>query len=140
LEKATSYNKTVRAATENLSDIRKFVARNLADQGFSADAVADITLAVDEACTNIIKHAYKNDASQLVDIDLEFDDHQICVCLKDQGESFKEHEYSLPDIREQIKKKKRGGMGVYLIHKLMDRVNYNTSGEQNEIRMYKKRN
>ena len=59
--------------------------------------------------------------------------------MKDQGDSFNEKGYSIPDIREQIKNKKRGGMGVYLIHKLMDNVNYLTNNEENEIRMYKKR-
>jgi serine/threonine-protein kinase RsbW len=45
--------------------------------------------------------------------------------------------YNEPDIKERIKNKQRGGMGVYLIRKLMDNVQYNRSGRMNEIRMIK---
>lgn len=139
MKKSVTYHISVEASTKNLSEVREFVAHHANSEGFSSESVSDLCLAVDEAYTNIIKHAYKNDPTQIVSIDLEFDDEKICVCLKDQGESFNKKGYTIPDIREQIKNKKRGGMGVYLIHKLMDNVNYLTNTEENEIRMYKNR-
>lgn len=139
LKKTTTYRITVEASTENLADVREFVSNHAVAEGFSAQDVADLSLAVDEAYTNIIKHAYNNDKSQMVEIELEVDDKQICVCLTDQGVSFDQQNYKIPDIKKQIKHKKRGGMGVYLIHKLMDEVSYKTSGKDNEIRLYKNR-
>jgi serine/threonine-protein kinase RsbW len=56
----------------------------------------------------------------------------------DEGKSFDPNTYSEPDLMQRIKEKKRGGMGVYLIRKLMDQVQYNRKGETNEIRMVKK--
>lgn len=55
----------------------------------------------------------------------------------DEGESFKPDEYKAPDILKRIKNKQRGGMGVFLIQKLMDQVQYNRKGTLNEIRMVK---
>lgn len=139
MKNTATYHITVEASTKNLTKVREFVAEHASSEGFSTQSVSDLCLAVDEAYTNIIKHAYKNDATQTVKIDLEVDDEKICVSLKDRGESFKQTEYSLPDIKEQIKQKKRGGMGVYLIHKLMDDVNYNTDNNFNVIRLCKNR-
>jgi serine/threonine-protein kinase RsbW len=139
LKKTATYHITVKASTRNLSEVRDFVSEHARAEGFSPQKVADLCLAVDEAYTNIIKHAYKNDPSQIVKIDLEFDNDQICVCLTDSGEGFDEERYVMPDIEQQIKNKKRGGMGVYLINKLMDKVDYTSSADENEIRMYKQR-
>ena len=50
----------IKSKTENLSTIREFVSENANDAGLSKEEIDDIILAVDEACTNIIKHAYKS--------------------------------------------------------------------------------
>jgi serine/threonine-protein kinase RsbW len=139
LKKTATYHISVGASTKNLAAVRSFVAQHAKAQGFSEKAVSDVCLAVDEAYTNIIKHAYKFDPTKKVEVDLEFDSEQICVSLIDTGESFDKSNYAIPDIPKQIKNKKRGGMGVYLIQKLMDRVNYNTRDSENEIKMYKKK-
>jgi serine/threonine-protein kinase RsbW len=139
VKKTATYQISVAASTKNLAEVRQFVAEHANSEGFSSKEVSDLCLAVDEAYTNIIKHAYKYDDTKTVHIDLEFDSDKICVCLKDQGEGFDRNDYKMPDIRNQIKMKKRGGMGVYLIHKLMDSVKYRTDSDENEIRMYKKR-
>jgi serine/threonine-protein kinase RsbW len=137
----STYKLNVKSSTENLAEVRNFVAEHAEKHGFTPKQISDIRLAVDEAFTNIIKHAYQKDDSKPVYLELLFDDEKLCVLLSDQGNSFKARNYKLPDIKEQIKKKKRGGMGVYLIHTLMDSVTYKSdSGNgSNEIRMCKKR-
>jgi len=139
LDNITTYQITVAASTKNLAKVREFISEHATSEGFSPQTVADLCLAVDEAYTNIIKHAYKFDASKSVKIDLEFDDQKLSVRLRDKGESFNEDKYVMPDISEQIKNKRRGGMGIYLMKKLMDKVTYDTSGSENEIIMLKKR-
>lgn len=139
MKKTATYHIAVEASTENLAKVRDFISEHAGSEGFAPKTVADLCLAVDEAYTNIVKHAYKNDPGNMVEIDLEFDNEQICVCLTDQGESFSAGSIEKPDIEGQVKKKKRGGMGVYLIHKLMDDVDYQSRGDENEIRLYKNR-
>jgi serine/threonine-protein kinase RsbW len=139
LNNTTTYQIRVKASTKNLAEVRDFISDHAINEGFSPDSVADLCLAVDEAYTNIIKHAYHFDTSKSVKIDLEFDNKQICVRLTDHGESFDEKKYVMPDISEQIKNKRRGGMGVYLIHKLMDEVSYDSTEKENIIQMCKKR-
>lgn len=119
--------------------MRNFVAKHASNFGFKKQDVADIRLAVDEAYTNIIKHAYKNDEHKSVDIELGYNSREFWISLLDTGDAFNPSNYTAPDVRKKIKEKKRGGVGVYLIKKLMDHVEYHTDGSVNEIRMTKKK-
>lgn len=132
-----TYSISVQASTEHLAEVRDFVAKHASDCGFSQEDVADIRLAVDEAYTNIMKHAYKNDEQKSVDIELGYNSNEFWISLLDTGDAFDPTNYSKPDVRKKIKEKKRGGVGVYLIRKLMDEVEYHTQGPVNEIRMTK---
>lgn len=130
---------TVRASTEHLSDVRNFVARHASECGFKKQDIADIRLAVDEAYTNIIEHAYNHDDSKSVEIELGYNKNELWVSLLDTGDTFDLSEYTDPDVRKKIKQRKRGGVGVYLIKKLMDSVEYLKEGSINEIRLVKKK-
>lgn len=140
MNKAVTYRKKINASTQNLSEVREFVSRHAEKHGFTSRQVADVQLAVDEACTNIIKHAYNYDASKELSIELEFDDEKMNVTLTDQGIGFDVERYKKPDLKKQIARKKRGGMGVYLIRNLMDEVNYYAESRENVLRMIKNRN
>lgn len=133
------YTMSVQASTEHLAKVRDFVAKYASEFGFKKQDVADIRLAVDEAYTNIIKHSYKNNSQKSVDIQLGYNGNEFWISLLDTGESFDPLSYTEPDIRQKIKEKKRGGVGVYLIRELMDDVEYLNKGPTNEIRMVKKR-
>lgn len=128
---------SVEASTSHLSKVRDFVAEHAQSLGMSEKDVAEMRLAVDEAYTNIIKHAYKNTSSKPVEIQFGFDKSQVWISITDEGESFDPSTYNEPDLLKRIKNKQRGGMGVYLIRKLMDNVQYNRHGQVNEIRMVK---
>ena len=66
----------IKSKTENLSTIREFVSENANDAGLSKEEIDDIILAVDEACTNIIKHAYKS-----------FPDGEIIIAIDNSNQS-----------------------------------------------------
>lgn len=134
-----TYSLKVNASTRHLAKVRGFVEKYAGKFGFDEKTISDIRLAVDEACTNIIKHAYQFDESRDVEIKLGFKNNRIWISLTDQGQTFNPESYSKPDIRKQMKTKKRGGVGVYLIRQLMDDVEYLKRDDINEIRMYKKR-
>ncbi|MBD3617506.1 MAG: ATP-binding protein [Gracilimonas sp.] len=128
---------SVEASTEHLAEVRDFVAAHAENIGLSQKDISEIRLAVDEAYTNIIKHAYKNSPTEKVEIEIGSDTDHLWISLMDKGKSFDPNSYSEPDLMKRIKAKKRGGMGVYLIRKVMDHVQYNRKGQINEIRMVK---
>ncbi len=133
----STYRKTIPASTKNLSEARDFVAEYARKNGFNAQKISDIRLAVDEAITNIIKHAYNGEEDHTIEIELTFKDDRLCVELFDTGATFSIKTFKQPNIEEKIKQKKRGGMGVYLIHSLMDNVSYGREDEANKMVMCK---
>jgi serine/threonine-protein kinase RsbW len=128
----------VQASTDQIADVRNFVGHHAAAYGFNEEDTHSIKLAVDEAYTNVIKHAYNFDASKSVRIKIDANDSEFLITLIDDGQSFDSDTYTEPNIPERIMLRKRGGVGVYLIHKLMDRVEYRKDGIHNEILMSKK--
>lgn len=128
----------VKSTTENLIHIRRFTELAANEFGFSDDEVGKIILAVDEACTNIIKHAYKLSPDGEIKITITFDQNKLVISIVDHGNHFDPNLIPEPDIQEYYKQKKSGGLGMFLIKKLMDEVIYSTtSGNKNQVTLIK---
>lgn len=107
---------------------------------FSDQAVEEFKIAVDEACTNVIKHAYKGNEAHQIDVAVIVDKDRFTVRIQDKGEAFHPEEYQEPDIFKLAKKRRAGGFGVHIMRRLMDHVEYRTRGKVNEVRLTKYRN
>ena len=132
----------IKSRTERLAEMRSFVSDAALRFGFGDDEVGKIELAIDEACTNIIKHAYKYNPDGIIEIrisTLKADGHtKFIVDIFDSGISFDSTRYSAPDMKEYFKKLRHGGLGIVLMKKLMDEVEYGQMvGEKNTIRLVK---
>ena len=116
--------KIIRSAINHLSEIA----------GFSPDETNNITLAVDEACSNIIKHAYCGSTDQPIHVLCNLYEDHIEIVLRDFGKKADINEIKsrkLDDVRP-------GGLGVHLIKSVMDIVNYDNNFEQgNQLRLVK---
>lgn len=129
----------VPSSTENLAMIRDFVASIGEKAGFDENEVARITLAVDEACANVIEHAYSDDETRQVTIRAALDSEDLSFEIVDNGRGFEPMQVSEDDVAELIRKRKSGGLGMRLIRAVMDDVKYQiTPGEKNELRMVKR--
>jgi len=122
--------------------MRNFVSESARRFGFSESEVGKIELAIDEACTNIIKHAYKYNPDGIIEIRISRqEDNSIpkfVVEIFDSGISFDSSRYTAPDMTEYFKKLRHGGLGILLMKKLMDEVEYgHMGGERNTIRLVK---
>jgi serine/threonine-protein kinase RsbW len=130
--------RTIKSRTEKLLEVREFVSRAAHEFGFSDDEAAKIVLAVDEACTNIIKHAYQFDPNHDIRIVIRTNRGAFEVLIEDEGKSFNPLAIQSPDLRQHLQEYRRGGLGVYLMKTLMDEVEYNlTPGKKNVVRMTK---
>ncbi|RMD49860.1 MAG: ATP-binding protein [Ignavibacteria bacterium] len=128
---------TVKSTTENLSVIRDFINDQAARAGFDADDIHKIILAVDEACTNVIKHAYKFSPEGEITISTKIEKNKFVISIFDRGLHFDPNKIPEPDIIEYHKSKKIGGLGMYLMKKLMDEVRYNISTDSNQVILIK---
>lgn len=126
--------------TSNLDIIRKFISGIAENMGFSEEDVYKIELAVDEACSNVIRHAYQglNDREKIIDITVRTKADRIEIVVADHGQGFDPDKLPTPKIEEYMKKMKRGGLGIYLMKTLMDRVRFKINpGVRNEVKLVK---
>ncbi len=138
-----SYERTfslkVPSSTENLAMVRDFVSSIGVQAGFSENEVARLALAVDEACANVIEHAYGQEATHDVTIRAVVDDDALRFEIVDTGKGFDPSHIQQQDVDELIRQRRSGGLGLRLIRNIMDDVQYRiVPGEKNELRMTKK--
>ncbi|HHS12181.1 MAG TPA: ATP-binding protein [bacterium] len=133
-----NYQLKIPSQTDNLELIRNFVSGVAKKVGFDAEESNKIELAVDEACTNVIKHAYQHDTTKDIDVAIKIDYQKLTVIVTDRGRSFEFHEVDLPDMKQYLAELRVGGLGIYLMKTLMDEVEYHSKpGNRNEVRMVK---
>ena len=129
----------VPSTTQNLALIRDFVNRISAQAGFDVDEMAKLELAVDEACANVIEHAYGNEQGKQVMVRASFDDEVLRITVVDTGKGFDPAKIHQADLRELVGKRRTGGLGLRLIQSLMDEVHYEIGpGHKNEMTMVKR--
>lgn len=129
----------VPSSTENLSLIREFVTAIGTQAGMTEDEVAKLVLAVDEACANVIEHAYGHDSTKEVTLRASFDEETLRIAVIDTGKGFDPAKVTQAGLDQLIAERKTGGLGLRLIKRLMDEVQYEiVPGQKNELHMSKR--
>ncbi|MFA5902485.1 MAG: ATP-binding protein [Desulfobacula sp.] len=125
----------VTARPENLKQIRAMMARVTSAAALSETDAGAVILAVDEACSNIIKHCCKDDPTRSIDVTITLDKESLCVTMVDNGECFDIKSIKPRDIEEI----KPGGLGVHIIREVMDVAEYSHTPEGlNQVKLVKK--
>lgn len=131
----------IKSRTENLTKVREFISSVIQEINASQDIAGDVILAVDEACTNIIKHAYRFFPDGEIKIKIKYSPNKIKVEITDQGEPFSPDTVPTPDLKKYFEEKRVGGLGMYLMKSLMDSVEYKSvPGKFNQVFLTKKLN
>lgn len=112
------------AKFEFLDEIRDFVGEIAREGGFNDKEVYNIQLATDEAASNIIEHAYEGISDGLLELSCGMKNNSIRIVLTDHGLPFDPSEIPMPDLKADLSERKIGGLGIFLMRKLMDEVHY----------------
>ncbi len=134
------HRRTFASSLDQLDDIRSFVVRAAEEVGWSDEITLNqIQLAVDEACSNVMRHAYGLDSSKVLHLITRAARERFEVTIRDQGKAFDPTSYHPRPVPELARHKIAGGMGIALIRRLMDEVRYDSDPErsQNELRLTK---
>jgi serine/threonine-protein kinase RsbW len=129
----------VPSSTENLALIREFVSSIGTQSGLDSSEVAQLELAVDEACANVIEHAYGHDMTKEVIVRATFDDETLRIDVEDTGRGFDPDSVQPEELERLIQERKSGGLGMRLMKTIMDEVHYDIEpGKKNELHMIKR--
>ena len=129
----------IACSRRNLQQVRDFVRDYLSERQLADIAINQVVLAVDEVVANFIIHANGEDENQYLDLQLTFHDHDLNVEIADNGDTiFLPAPHQNPDLRTYIRQGRKGGMGMTLVNRLMDRVEFFTRGNHTVCHLSKR--
>ena len=108
---------------ESLPVILDFVADTMKRLGIEPSVGSRVQLAIDEACTNIIKHAYSQDKDTIA-LSLQLAGEELIVTIVDKGRPFDPTSVPAPDLDADLEDRRIGGLGIHFMKSLMDQVVY----------------
>lgn len=138
--KQEQYNITVLCDAKNLELIRDFVIKIAKRTGLNSEKIHQIEMAVDEAATNVMKHALKYNSSKKVSVRVKVRGNDFIIEIVDRSDTtFDPQSVEKVDLQEFVAAKKRGGLGIHLINNLMDNVEYYSGANNyNRVKLVKK--
>ena len=129
--------------TDYLARLREFTLDYARELGFDETVLGEIEMSVDEAATNVIRHAYGEDPDlpdekRRIEIELSSDEKQFIVLIRDFGRPYNPVNAPLPDLEKHFEERKTHGLGVFAMRTFMDNMEHHYSERSgNELMMRK---
>lgn len=118
------FNLKVYCEKTRLKDIREFITEKLKAYVHDDLEINQMVLAVDEICANLIIHSNYCNAKEAINLEVFVDKNGVTFEISDEGEKFDLQAYREPSIEEVVQTKKKGGIGLMLVRRIMDKVEF----------------
>ena len=129
----------VPSRTEFLAAIRDVTRRMAEIAGFDAAQADQLALAVDEASTNVIEHAYAGAGDRRIELRFDTRGDDLRVEVVDEGAAVDPGTVPQVDLRRYASERRTGGLGVHLMGRIMDTVTFRRTGRSNVCCMVKRK-
>lgn len=137
-----SHTRTFPGQFDSLAAIGEFVTRAAEAAGLDVCAVNAVQLAVDEACSNIIQHAYGGEGQGDIECTCRINNAGLTIILRDHGCPFDPSRVPEPNPCPDLDDDEctGGGVGLYFMRQLMDELHFEfTPGSENVLTMVKRK-
>jgi serine/threonine-protein kinase RsbW len=116
---------TINCSLDNLKLVRDFIRQALTETVDCPISTNEIILALDEMCSNLIIHAHAEKPEDKIILSVEFQEKEkIIFEIIDEGEPFDITTFEEPDLISLIHGKRKGGLGIRLVKKIMNEIAY----------------
>lgn len=133
----SDFRLTIPSQTRYLNLVTGLAKRASQLAGMDDSTAAKVSIAVDEAVTNIIMHAYGGEEDHSVELDLRFTDTALEIHMWHTGVGIRGDQIVLPDPHEYVKHPRKGGLGLLLMSRFMDEVRFSEEPGRSECCMIK---
>jgi serine/threonine-protein kinase RsbW len=133
------YRLKVPGRFDRLEQISKFVEQAGLEAGLDDTAICRCQLAVDEACTNIIEHAYEGEGRGNIEILCDSSPGELTITIEDQGKPFDPDSVPQPKLHTNLDDMQVGGLGLYFMRQVMDAVEFSYDRGSNKLVLVKRR-
>jgi len=124
---------------DSLAKIAELVQKAAQEFGLDPLASYGVETAVDEACSNIIEHAYGGEGKGEIYFSYRVDGNELIFTLRDTGKSFNPKKIPKPKIHVPLKYKPQNGLGLYFMHQWMDEVRFEVVDNFNVVTLIKRK-
>lgn len=131
------YRLNISCQTAALSDLRLFIQSALT--GVSLDDIQkhQVTLAVEEVCANLIIHSHGCNPNDTIQLEIKDFEEKLIFEISDQGKAFNILNYEAPDLKKVMVEKRKGGLGIILVRRIMDEIEFESENGTNTCRLIK---
>src|SRR5690606_13697142 len=120
-----------------LFELRVFLKETLGKLRISDIDQHQITLAVEEVCANLIIHSHKCNALEFIELKIKQNPGKLIFEIIDEGKAFNMMDYEVPDLAKVKGEKRKGGLGIILVKKIMNEIEFESSKGTNTCRLIK---
>ncbi|MDF2158889.1 ATP-binding protein [Algoriphagus sp. CAU 1675] len=124
--------------TTALADLRAFLQDTLEKLDIAAKDRHQVTLAVEEVCANLIIHSHQCNEQNHINLEVQDFPDKLVFEIKDKGQAFNLLDYEVPDLKKVISEKRKGGLGIILVKKIMDEIEFESKQGTNICRLIKR--
>ncbi|MFN8438781.1 MAG: ATP-binding protein [Cytophagales bacterium] len=121
----------------NLAKLRHYMENSLKENSIDDTVSFQLVMAVDELCANIIEHSCTQKPDDFIQIELKKQKNQVVIKIIDKGNSFDPKEHCPLSVKDLIKKKANGGLGLRIVSKFIDKIEYEVKNKLNICTLYK---
>ena len=128
------------ALLENVPLAIECVSRSAKEAGFDERSLNQIQVAVDEACANVVDHAYLGPEPGEMEVSCyRYDREFFIVRVRDWGQGFDPAKVDQPQVDAPLEERSLGGLGLFLVQAVMDWVQFSFDPDRgNELLMVKR--
>ena len=134
-------NKMLITLRNNLSEIERLASTVMQfgrENNFSDKVIFDLNLALEEVVNNIISYGYQDKNEHQINIHMELEGAELELRVEDDGIPFNPLEVPEPDINKPIEERQPGGLGLFFVRNLTDKLEYRRVKDKNIFIMRKK--
>ncbi len=129
------YTLRLPAKLESLETFRSFVLQTIKDWNITQEIVPRIELVLEEVLTNIIHYAYSTGEGDMEITCTLLNKDKLCVVIQDWGTPFNPLTKNSPDLSDNLFERRIGGLGIFLIRKMVDELDYQHKEGKNILKL-----
>ncbi len=122
---------------KEIARVAEHIDEFCASRSIASEVAYAINLALDEILTNTISYGYDDDAPHQIEISVYPETEALVIVMTDDSAAFDLSNAPTPDIGASLEERPLGGLGLFLVHQMMDSVEYRREGERNIVTLKK---
>ena len=134
------YKYRVSCQKNRLKQVRNFIGKTLEKHLHNEEEIHFLVLAVDEVCANLMVHSHNCNPKEFLDLNVSIANNHIIFEIRDTGTSFNIIDYKEPSLEKLIAEGRRGGLGLNLVKKIIDKIEIDKDHDYTVYKLYKSLN